>query len=99
MTWSAPVTITAQSGAGAEGALPLIQPNGNVTVVYNGDDNGVFAVPSTDAAATFRAPAAPAPLTEALHPALRPPSPPTPTIDSTPPIFLARPDSNLRPTC
>ncbi|MHB8641722.1 MAG: sialidase family protein [Gaiellaceae bacterium] len=99
VTWSAPVTITAQSGAGAEGALPLIQPNGNVTVVYNGDDNGIFAVRSTDGGVTFGTPVGIAPLTQALQPALRTPSLPTATVDSTGRIYVAWADCKLRPSC
>src|SRR5262249_46486763 len=34
-TWSAPVTGTAQFGAGVEGALPVVQPDGALTIVFN----------------------------------------------------------------
>ena len=51
-TWGAPVTATAAFGADAEGALPLIQPDGALTIVFQAGA-GMYAVRSTDGGATF----------------------------------------------
>src|SRR5438093_2585458 len=42
-TWSAPVTATSMFGADSEGALPLIQPDGSLTIVFDAGEAGVYA--------------------------------------------------------
>jgi len=99
LTWGEPVTITAQFGTAAEGALPLIQPDGALVVVYNGGDNGIFSTQSLDAGATFTTPLGVAALEQAVQPGLRAPSLPTGTVDSNGRMYVAWADCRFRAPC
>src|SRR5205085_8355814 len=41
LTWSAAVTASADTRGDVSGALPLVQPNGAVTIVFLASDSGV----------------------------------------------------------
>jgi hypothetical protein len=98
-TWSAPVTVTSAFGAGAEGALPIVQPNGALTLVFNAGDAGMYAVHSTDGGATFAPPVGIAPISEASQPLLRAPALPTAAVDISGRIYVVWADCVFRPGC
>ncbi len=98
-TWATPVTATAEFGADAEGALPLVQPDGALTIVFNVGEAGVYSAHSIDGGATFAPPVGIAPLAQASQPLLRAPSLPTATVDPSGRIFVAWADCRFRPGC
>ena len=98
-TWGAPVTTTSTFGADAEGALPVIQPNGALTIVFNAGDAGMYSVHSTDGGATFAPPVGIAPLTQASQPLLRAPALPTAAVDMSGRLYVAWADCAFRPGC
>ena len=55
-TWGAPVTATSAFGVDAEGALPLVQPDGALTIVVRGRGGDRTPSARRTAAATFAAP-------------------------------------------
>jgi hypothetical protein len=97
-TWGAPVTATAAFGLEGEGALPLIQPDGALTIVVLAE-GGMYAVHSTDGGGTFAAPARIAPLAEAAQPLLRAPPLPTAAVDASGRLLVAWADCTFRPGC
>lgn len=99
VTWSAAVTVADAFGGASEGALPLIQPNGNVTIVFNGGENGIYAVRTVDGGATFGPPVGIAALVEALQIGLRAPSLPTATVAADGRLFVAWADCKFRAGC
>jgi hypothetical protein len=98
-TWGAAVTVTAAFGIDAEGALPLIQPNGSLTVVFEAGDAGVYAVRSVDGGATFDLPVGVSAISEAARPFLRAPPLPTATVDASGRMYVAWADCVFRPGC
>ena len=98
-TWSAPVTATSAFAAEAEGALPLIQPDGSLTIVFDAGEAGVYSVHSTDGGASFAAPVGIAPLAQASQPLLRAPSLPTATVDASGRLYVAWADCVFRRGC
>jgi hypothetical protein len=98
-TWSAPATATAAFGFEAEGALPLIQPDGALTIVFQVGDAGMYAVRSTDGGATFAPPSGIAPLRRADQALLRAPSLPTAAVDASGRLLVAWADCAFRPGC
>src|SRR5262249_5076549 len=98
-TGSAPVTGTAQFGAGVEGALPVVQPDGALTIVFNVFEAGMYAVRSIDGGETYSPPVGIAPITEASQPLLRAPPLPTATVDAAGRIYVAWADCVFRPGC
>jgi hypothetical protein len=98
-TWSTPSTATSQFGSDAEGALPVVQPDGSLTIVMLADAAGVYAVRSADGGVTFGAPAGIAPLTEASQPLLRAPPLPAATVDGSGRIYVAWADCRFRTGC
>ncbi len=97
-TWNAPVTVTAAFAAEAEGALPLVQPDGALTIVFQVGP-GIYAVRSTDSGATFAPLVGIAPLAHASQPLLRAPPLPTATVDASGRLFVAWVDCAFRPGC
>jgi hypothetical protein len=97
-TWSAPVTATSAFAADAEGALPLVQPNGALTIVFQ-ISAGIYGVHSTDGGATFTAAAGISPLTQASRPLLRAPPLPAATVDASGRLFVAWADCAFRTGC
>jgi hypothetical protein len=98
-TWGVPVTATTQFGAEVEGALPLIQPDGALTIVFNVSEAGMYSVRSADGAATFSSPVGIAPIGQASQPFLRAPPIPTGAVDASGRIYLAWADCVFRPGC
>jgi hypothetical protein len=98
-TWGNAVTVTAAFGSNAEGALPLIQPDGTLTIVFQAGDAGVYAVRSIDGGATFALPVGIAPLAQASQPLLRAPSLPTGAVDASGRLLVAWADCAFRTGC
>ncbi|MFL6018504.1 MAG: sialidase family protein [Gaiellaceae bacterium] len=98
-TWGAPVTVTSAFGIDAEGALPLIQPNGALTVVFVAGEAGIYAVRSVDGGATFGLPAGVSAISEAARPFLRAPPLPTAAVDASGRMYVAWADCVFRPGC
>jgi hypothetical protein len=99
LTWSAPVTVTTAFGIDAEGVLPLIQPDGALTLVFDAGDTGIYAVRSTDGGTTFALPVGIAPIAQASQPLLRAPPLPTAAVDSSGRLYVAWADCVFRPGC
>jgi hypothetical protein len=99
LTWSAPVTVTSSFGGDAVGALPLIQPDGAVTVVLEASETGVYAVRSTDGGSTFAAPVGISSLRFSQQPLLRAPPLPAASVDSSGRIYVVWSDCAFRPAC
>jgi hypothetical protein len=98
-TWSAPVTVTSAFANDAEGALPVIQPNGTLTVVLNAGDSGIYAVRSTDGGATFGLPVGISAISEARIPFLRAPALPAAAVDASGRIYVVWADCVFRRGC
>jgi len=98
-TWGAPVTVTSAFAANAEGALPLVQPDGALTIVLNAGDTGMYSVHSTDGGATFAEPVGLAPIDQSPQPLLRAPSLPAAAVDAAGRIYVAWADCRYRPGC
>ena len=97
-TWGAPVTVTSAFGADAEGALPIVQPNGALTVAMLGNE-GIFAAHSTDGGSTFGQLVGIAPVDEASVPLLRAPPLPAAAVDASGRIYVVWADCSFRPGC
>lgn len=98
LTWSSPVTIDASFGAAIVGALPLVQPDGALTVVYIGGDD-IVASRSTDGGTTFGRPVTVAPLLADDISGLRAPPLPAATVDAAGRIYVLWMDCSFRPSC
>jgi len=98
-TWGAPVDATDSFGIGAEGALPLIQPDGALTVVFDAQDTGMYAVRSIDGGTTFSPATGISPIRSARQPLLRAPPLPTATVDASGRMYVAWTDCSLRRNC
>jgi hypothetical protein len=98
-TWGAPVTVTALFGADAVGALPLVQPDGALTVVLLAEGRGMYAGRSSDGGATFAAPVGIAPVTQDQQPLLRAPSLPSATVDTSGRLYVVWADCRFRRGC
>ena len=98
VTWSAPVTIEAVFGGGSIGAVPLVQPDGALTVVYIGGDNMV-ASRSTDGGTTFGQPVVVSPLRAADLRAVRAPPLPAATVDAAGRLYMLWTDCRFRASC
>jgi hypothetical protein len=98
-TWSAPVTATTTFGADLVGALPLVQPDGALTIVFDGSDTGMFAVRSTDGGATFGAVVGISAISSAQQSFLRAPPLPAAAVDSSGRIYVVWADCRFRRNC
>jgi hypothetical protein len=98
-TWGAPVTATAAFEADAVGALPVVQPDGALTVVVLAGQRGLYAARSTDGGATFAAAVGIAPLTQDQQPLLRSLSLPAATVDASGRIYVVWADCRFRRGC
>jgi hypothetical protein len=98
-TWGAPVTATAAFGLSAEGALPLVQPDGALTIVIQVGAAGMYAVRSIDGGTTFAPAIGIAPITGASQPLLRAPALPTAAVDASGRLLVAWADCAFRPGC
>jgi hypothetical protein len=98
-TWGAPTGAATVFGENVVGALPLTQPDGTLTVVFQANDSGVYSVRSVDGGMTFSAPVGIAPVREVRRRELRVPSLPTATVDASGKLIVAWADCGLRPDC
>ena len=98
VTWGAPLTATAAFAADAVGALPLVHPDGALTIVFQAG-GGIFGVHSIDGGATFTAAAGISPLSSASTPLLRAPPLPNATVDASGRLFVAWADCAFRKGC
>jgi hypothetical protein len=98
-TWGTPVAVATTFSGEVEGALPLVQPDGSLTVVFQGNEVGLYVARSVDGGVTFTAPLGIALMTSSRHPALRAPSLPTATVDASGRMYVAWADCSLRPGC
>ena len=96
-TWSGGVAAAPATPDG-EGALPLVQPDGAVTVVFS-TDNGYFAVRSADGGATFGSRVGIAPVAWSRIRSLRVPPLLTATVDASGRMYVAWEACSLRPVC
>ena len=98
-TWTAAVGAVTTFGDNVVGALPLVQPDGTLTVIFRANENGVYAVRSGDGGTTFTAPVGIAALADTRRANLRAPSLPTAAVDASGKLFVAWADCALRPGC
>jgi hypothetical protein len=98
-TWGAPVGAVTAYGADVVGALPLVQPDGALTIVFDGNNSGVYAARSVDGGVTFAAPVGIAPVGEVRRRDLRVPSLPTAVVDASGRLLVAWADCSLRAGC
>ena len=98
-TWTAPVGAVTAFADNVVGALPLVQPDGTLVIVFQANNNGVYAVRSADGGVTFTAPVGIAPVAEVRRADLRVPSLPTAAVDASGKLFVAWADCGLRPGC
>jgi BNR/Asp-box repeat len=99
LTWSPGVNASADAGADVEGALPLVQPNGALTIVFLSSQVGLYAVRSVDGGATFAPRIGIAALTAHDVRGLRAPPLPTATVDSSGRLYIAWQDCSFRSGC
>jgi len=93
-TWSSPVTIP---GAFGLGGIPLIQPNGNVTLIYDSIFGPYQASTSTDGGLTWSSPVNIAQDESVNVPNLRAPELPSGTVDpQTGMMYVAWQDGRFR---
>jgi RTX calcium-binding nonapeptide repeat (4 copies) len=98
VTWSPPVTIEAVFNGGSIGAVPVVQPDGALTVVYIGGDDMV-ASRSTDGGLTFGPPAVVSQLLVDDLRAIRAPPLPAATVDASGRIYMLWMDCRARSSC
>lgn len=98
-TWSAPTGAATTFGADVVGALPLVQPDGTLTVVFDANDSGVYATRSVDGGATFGVPIGIGPIVETRRTNLRVPSLPTAAVDAAGKLYVAWADCSLHVGC
>jgi hypothetical protein len=98
-TWTAPTGAATAYGANVVGALPLVQPDGALTIVFDANGNGFYSVRSTDGGVTFAAPVGIAAVAETRRREIRVPSLPTAAVDASGTMFVVWADCNLRAGC
>jgi hypothetical protein len=104
-TWSTPVIVDPSSQGVAVGAIPLVQPDSTLTVVY--DIGGtetlvgtvIAAARSTDGGATFAPPVEVAPLVYHDVRGLRSPALPAAAVDAAGRIYVVWTDCTFRTAC
>jgi hypothetical protein len=99
LTWGPAATVTASFGAEAVGALPLVQPDGALTVIILGNVRAMYAVRSIDGGATFAPPVGISALSQAQQPLLRALSLPTAAVDASGRLYVAWADCRFRRGC
>jgi hypothetical protein len=93
-TWSSPVNV---SGAFGIGAIPLVQPNGNVTLIYESLAGPYQASTSTDGGVTWSSPVNIADDDSVPIPNLRAPELPSGAVDpQTGTLYIAWQDARFR---
>ncbi len=99
VTWNAPATATAQFDSDVVGALPLVQPDGTLTVVFDASDAGMFAVRSTDGGTTFGSVAGIAAISGTPQAFLRAPPLPAAAVDASGRLVVVWSDCRFRTNC
>lgn len=98
-TWQPGVAASVAAGADVVGALPVVQPNGALTIVFLSGDLGVFAVRSSDGGTTWSPRVGISPLDALLPNDLRVPPLPAAAVDAAGRIYVVWADCGLRPAC
>jgi hypothetical protein len=98
-TWGAPTGAVTAFGANVVGALPLVQPDGALTIVFDGGANGLYSARSVDGGATFAQPVGIAAVGEVRRREIRVPSLPTAAVDASGRLLVAWADCNLSAGC
>jgi hypothetical protein len=98
-TWSAPITASRDSGGDVSGAIPVVQPNGAVTILFLASDAGIFAVRSTDGGNTWSPRVGVSPLDADLPDGLRVPPLHAATVDAAGRIYVVWADCGFRAEC
>ena len=98
-TWSAPITASRDTGGDVSGALPVVQQNGAVTILFLAADAGIYAVRSTDGGTTWSSRVGVAPLDADIPTDLRVPPLPAATVDAAGRIYVVWADCGFRPDC
>jgi hypothetical protein len=110
LTWSAPALTAGRSELGlANGAQPLVRPDGTVVVAYSlfaafshfadATANQIRAVRSTDGGRTFEPPVRVAQLDDEEVRAMRAPALPSADVDAAGNLFVVWSDCRFRPEC
>ena len=100
LTWTAGVSASSDSGGAVVGALPVIQPNGAVTIVFIAEgSDGLYAVRSTDGGTSWGPRVGVAAMDASSPPGLRVPALPAATVDASGRIYVAWADCRFRATC
>ncbi len=98
-TWQQGVAASVDARADVVGALPVVQPNGALTIVFLAGDLGVFAVRSSDGGTTWSPRVGISPLDAIIPNDLRVPPLPAAAVDAAGRIYVVWADCGLRPTC
>jgi hypothetical protein len=98
LTWSPPVTVEASFNGNSVGAIPLVQPNGTLTVVYIGG-NDMVASQSTDGGASFASPKVISAFVADDLRAVRAPPLPAATVDAAGRLYAVWMDCRGRASC
>jgi hypothetical protein len=88
LTWSEPTAATSAFGSGVVGALPVVAPDGTLTIVFDAGDTGLYAVRSTDGGTTFAPPVSIASRAHAVQPFLRAPQLPAVAVDASGRLYV-----------
>jgi hypothetical protein len=99
LTWSAGVSASLDTGGEVSGALPLVQPDGSVTIVFLAGDYGLFAVRSTDGGTTWAPRVGIDAINAAVPALLRVPPLPAATVDAAGRMYVAWADCRFRAIC
>jgi hypothetical protein len=95
LTWSAPTVVAAARGSGWQ---PLVQPNGNLVIPYEGEAE-IAAIRSTDGGQSFGSPTAVGELRVSRVPGMRAPPLPSAEVDAAGRIYVAWHDCRFRSGC
>jgi hypothetical protein len=99
LTWGAGISASADAGGDVSGALPVVQPNGALTIVFLAGELGIYAVRSNDGGTTWGPRVGIAALDAIVPRDLRVPPLPAVTVDGGGRMYVVWADCGLRPTC
>ena len=97
-TWSASINASSDAGGDVEGALPLVQPDGSVTIVFLSGD-GVYAVRSGDGGATWGPRVGISPVNGSAPVGFRVPPLPAAAVDASGRLNVVWADCRFRAPC
>jgi hypothetical protein len=95
LTWSPPTVVNAVAGSGWQ---PLVQPNGNLVIPYEGEAE-IASIRSTDGGRTFSSPRTVGELRVTRVPGMRAPPLPSAELDAAGRVYVAWHDCRFRPGC